>query len=81
MIKTTDYFKMSANDLLSINEESGWTREECKIFDEGLQVSWYDTVEEMQEDRENLQRYLDRHDFHIKEELLTISGEIAVILY
>lgn len=81
MIKTTDYFKMSIDELLTINKESGWTREECKIYDEGLQIVWYDSQEEMKEDRESLQRYLDRHDFHIKEELLTINERIAVILY
>lgn len=80
-IKTTDYFNMSVEELLKTNVESGWTREECKIYDEGVQVAWYDDIEEMQEDLSNLQRYLDTHDLHIKEILSTINERIVVIIY
>lgn len=80
-VKTTDYFNMSLEDLIAINTESMWTREECKIYDEGLQVAWYDDEEEMREDANNLQRYLDTHDLHIKEVLLTINERLAVIIY
>lgn len=81
MIKTTEYFNMAIDELLVVNKESEWTREECKIYDDGVQIAWYDSEKEMVEDEENLQQYLDRHDLCIKQVLLTINERIAVVIF
>ena len=80
MIKTTEYFGMEIDELLATNKESGWTREECKIYDDGLEVVWYDNEQEMEEDKEKLQEYLQQKGYEIKHILLTINERIAIVL-
>ena len=54
MIKTMEYFKMSIDELLHINnKESGWTREECKIYDDGTHITFFDSVEEYEKEKED----------------------------
>lgn len=81
MIKTTEYFKMGIDELLSTNKESGWTREECKIYDDGLEIIWYDNEQEMAEDEEKLSEYMNRKEYDIKHVLLTINERLAVVLH
>lgn len=52
MIKTTEYFNMSADELLEIRNEYGYTREECKILDDGIKVTFFDSLEEYEEEKE-----------------------------
>lgn len=80
MIKTIEYFGMEIDELLATNKESGWTREECKIYDDGLEVVWYDNEQEMEEDKEKLQEYLQQKGYEIKHILLTINERIAIVL-
>lgn len=80
MIKTTERFKMGIDELLVVNKESGWTREECKIYDDGLEIVWYDNEQEMTEDKAQLEEYLQQKGYEIKHVLLTINERLAVVL-
>lgn len=78
-IKTTqEYYDMTIDELL-VTREYG-TREECNLIYEGLEVVYYDNVEEMEEDKDNLTVYINGKHYEIKVVLKTINERIAVIL-
>lgn len=81
MIKTTDYFKMEEAQLLQTDKETGWTRESNKIYDEGVEVVWYQNEFEMKSDSPNLCKYLLDREYAIKNILETLEGKLAVLLH
>ncbi len=80
MIKTTEYFNMSIDELLT-TRDSGYTREECKIFDDGLKVTFFDSIEEYEKEKEDHHKWVMTCDsrFELKAELLMINERVAVI--
>ena len=80
MIKTTDYFNMSIDELL-INRGDGYTREECKILDDGIKVTFFDSIEEYKQEKEEHYKWIMNCDprFELKAELLMINERVAVI--
>ena len=83
MIKTTEYFNMSIDELLDSNNEQEWTREECKIYDDGVKVIFFDSVEEYEKEKEDYYKWVKSYDsdLELKAELLTINERIAVIYH
>lgn len=79
MKTTREYFKNNLIDMLETNQH-GYTREENLLFDEGLEVVFFDDEEEMKEEQKELQEYMQRKRYEIKETLKTINERIAVIL-
>jgi hypothetical protein len=81
MIKTTDYFKMSIDELLQIRNDYGYTREECKIFDDGIKVTFFDSVEEYEKEKEDHQQWVKSCDsrLELQAELLMINERVAVV--
>lgn len=43
---TTEYFNMTTEELQKVRNEYGYTREECKLFDEALKVSFFPNIEQ-----------------------------------
>lgn len=78
MKTTQEYFNMTIDDLLEIRNE--YTREECRLFDDGEEVIFFDNENEFAEEKEDFKKYLNSKNFEIKETLKTINERIAVIL-
>jgi hypothetical protein len=85
-IKTTqEYYNMSTAELLVIRNEYGYIREECKLLDEGLEIVYYDSKEELEADKDNLTAYMQQSKnkdywYEIKVVLEKINKKIAVVL-
>lgn len=79
-IKTTkDYFNLTIDELL-ITKKSGYTREECKIFDSGLEIIFFDDEKELLNEEEEFNKYIQSKEFEVKTILKTINGRICVVL-
>ena len=57
IIKTTDYFNKSIEELSELRNEWTWTREECLICDDGLKIVFYATLEHLRKDYEKTVSY------------------------
>ena len=57
VIKTTDYFNKSIEELSELRNDGTWTREECLICDDGLKIVFYSTLENLQNDYEEYPIY------------------------
>ena len=80
MKTTQEYFNMTIDELLKANKESGYTIEECLLFDSGLQIVFFDSEKEMQSEQEQFNQYIQSKKFEIKDTVETINKRIAVIL-
>jgi hypothetical protein len=81
MIKTTEYFKLGIDELLEIRNEHGYTREECKIYDDGVKITFFDSIEEYEKEKEEHHEWVKNYDcdLELKAVLLTINERVAVI--
>lgn len=81
IIKATERFNMSVNELLEIRNEAGYTREECLILDEALLVKWFDSLEGYKNNKDYLQTDMKNifPKLGMTEILETINGRIAVL--
>ena len=80
MKSTQEYFNLSLDELLKIRNEYGYTREECKLFDEGLEIVFFDSESELINEQEELNKYINNKEYEIKSIVKTINERIAVIL-
>jgi predicted oxidoreductase (fatty acid repression mutant protein) len=80
MKTTQEYFNMTSDELLEDSNNYGYTREECKLFDEGVEVVFFDDEKELEEEKVQFDDYIKSHDFTIKAKVKTINERIAVIL-
>jgi hypothetical protein len=89
IITSQEYFNLSINELLEIRNEYDYTREECKLFDDGEGVIFFDDIEELKENLsqgerfgngESLQHYINRKEYKIKAIVKTINERLAIIL-
>ncbi len=78
MKKTTQYFKLSKEELEEIDDDL-YTREELLLFREGLLVRFCSNKEDYEEFMANHKIGLPKLDF--KMALKTVKGKIAVILH
>lgn len=83
MIKTTEYFNMSIDELSEVRNKYGYTKEDCKIFDDGIKVIFFNNIEEYEKEKEIYKNWIKEHDssLELKAELLTINGRVATIYY
>ena len=75
MRTTQEYFNMSKEELQEIRNEYGYTREECKLLDEGLEVHFCSDEQSSVEDA----NWLRRQGYTIERVLKMIDGRVAVI--
>jgi len=83
-IKTTqEYFNMTIDELL-VDRGYGYTREECKLFDDGLKVVFYDNIKELEEDKTELTEWMQNatstYRMEVQRVLLTINERLAVVI-
>ena len=76
---TEEFFKLTVDELLVIND-SGYTKEENLLFDQGLKVTFFDNPIEFLEELDDLQNWLSEQDMAIEIALRTINERIAVII-
>lgn len=74
---TTKYFGMSADDLSEVVNDYGYTREECKILDEGLEVTFFEHRKSI--DEKDAKSYAERKRMELKAILRTTDNRYAVI--
>lgn len=80
MKTTQEYFGLTVDELLEVRNEYGYTREECKLFDDGVKVVFFDSEQEVEDEKWQFHDYVISNNFTIKETLKTINERIAVIL-
>ncbi len=78
--KSTEYFDMTDDELLKDWNEYGYTREECKLFDEGLNVTFFDDMEELESEAEQFSKWIKSQRYEVKVLIETVNGRIAVVL-
>ena len=57
IIKTTEYFNKSIEELSELKHDGTWTKEECLICDDGLKIVFYSALENLQADYEKTVNY------------------------
>ena len=72
---TQEYFGMTTEQLAEVRNEYGYTREDCKILDDGLKVLFYDKLESIENEND-----LSYTRLEMKAILKTIDNRYAVIL-
>ncbi|WP_299831350.1 hypothetical protein [uncultured Metabacillus sp.] len=79
-IKTTsEYFGLSHEELLQTKDHS-YTKEENLLYDEGLNVTFFDDLKECEQEKETFQNWINERNFEVKTVLETINGRIAFVL-
>ena len=78
--KSTEYFKLTDDELLENWNEYGHTREECKLFDDGLNVTFFDDMEELETEAEQFSNWIESQRYKVKALVKTVNGRIAVVL-
>lgn len=77
--KSTEYFGLSVDELVGDWNEQGYTREECKLFDDGLNVTFFDDMEELEEEAEQFSGWLEEKGLEVKALVETVNERIAVV--
>ena len=86
IIKTTDYFNKSIEELSELRNDGIWTREECLICDDGLKIVFYSTLENLQKDYEETVSYYKSIKMEVKAVLEmqvpnTNNNKYAIVFY
>lgn len=79
IVASTNYFGLTDDELLEEWNDHGYTREECKLFDDGLNITFFDDLEELQEEESNFLQWLESQRYEIKSVVETVNGRIAVV--
>lgn len=79
METTVDYFGLSAEELLKVHNESGYTREECLILDDGLRVYFFNNLGSYKEVKDDYIK--GESKLELKKALFMVDGRIAMIFY
>lgn len=79
IINSTEYFGLSIDKLLEINNEYGYTKEENKLFDDG-KVVFFDNIDELLNEQNDFNNYIDVWNYQIKAVIKTINERLAVVL-
>ena len=77
--KSTEYFGLTKDELVEKWNEHGYTREECKLFDDGLNITFFDDMEELEMEVQQFSDWLKEQRYEVKALVKTVNGRIAVI--
>ena len=80
MKTTQEYFNKTVSELVENWNEEGYTKEECLLFDDGLKVIFFDDEAELENEKEEIEKYCKLYGYEIKEKVLTVNERIAMIL-
>lgn len=78
VVSSIQYFNKGVDELLEQNP-SGYTKEENLILDSGLNVTFFDDVEEYRGLREDHTKWLKNNDMEVSNLIETINGRLAVV--
>ena len=86
IIKTTDYFNKTIEELSELRNDGTWTREECLICDEGLVVYWFNSKESLDENINTKAEKCNGYDLELKAVLEmqvpnTNNNKYAMVFY
>ena len=79
MKTTREYFKNNLIDLLVTNQY-GYTREENLLFNEGLEVVFFDDEKDIEDEKEEFEQHIEEKGYEVKVILKTINERIAYVL-
>ncbi len=79
IISTQDYFNTSVDDLLATDKYT-YTKEERLLFDDGLNVTFFDDIREYREEEVDFEKWYKEKGYEVKAILKTINERIAVVL-
>ncbi|PKR82883.1 hypothetical protein [Heyndrickxia camelliae] len=80
-IKTTvEYFDKDIDELLETRSDTMYTKEENLLFDEGLNVTFFDDMEEYEFEQDQFEEWMTSRGMELKALLKTINGRIAAVL-
>ena len=77
--KSTEYFGLAENELLEECNEHGYTREGCKLFDDGLNITFFDSMEKLETEAEQFSEWLESWGYEVKALVETVNRRIAVV--
>lgn len=81
LIKTVEYFDCQDSLLGSpLNSEKFDTREEELLHEIGVEVVYFDSLEELKEEIVEFLMYTVRFDLHVKALFSTVNERVAIIL-
>lgn len=86
IMKTTDYFNKSIEELSELRNDGTWTREEYLICDDGLKIVFYSTLENLRKDYEETVSYYKSIKMEVKAVLEmqvpnTNNNKYAIVFY
>jgi len=79
IIKTTDFFGATIDELLKLDELGG-TVEEDFLFGHGENVAYFDDLKEYEEEKKDFEQWMCEHEYDVKEVFETINGRLAFVL-
>jgi len=79
MKTTQEYFNLTVDQLLDTNV-NGYTKEENLLFDDGLEIVFFDSQNEVNEEQEEFNSYINSKGYEIKSIVKTINERIAYVL-
>jgi len=81
MKTTTEYFNMTVEELQEIRNEFGYTREENKLLDEALKVSFMSNVEQFKSTGVDHELWMKSNNDMVCEEVLIMTDGRVAMLY
>lgn len=79
MKTTTEYFNMSKEELMKIRNEYGYTREECKLLDEGVKVDFLNKESDENTIKDEIEWCINNLKLELSEILKMTDGRISII--
>ena len=79
IVNSTNYFNLSEDELLEIRNDYDYTREECMLFDDGWNDTFFDDADEMLKEAGDFLSWLNSQRYVVKSLVRTINGRIAVV--
>lgn len=70
---------MTEDELLEEWNECGYTREECELLGDGLNITFFDDMEEFETEKEQFSDWLESQCYEVKAFVETVNRRIAVI--
>ena len=77
---TQEYFNMSEDELKKVVNEYGYTKEECKLLDEALKISFMSNIKQFEETGIEEKLWMKTHcNMNCDNVLLMTDGRVALL--
>lgn len=81
MKTTQEHFNMTVEELQEIRNEYGYTREECKLLDEALKVTFMPDIEQFNSTGADHELWMKSHNDMVCDEVLLMTDGRVAMLY